>query len=135
MQNEENEIILYEVHYDPNGGEFVSQATQGQTIFVTAFHNGADLPLPYVPGVLCILSRVAIVETCRVVAVTYMLHFIPPNRVNFPSGADIVNGMTVCAGDDGSIVSGFCPAFDLNAINACIHQILQMVNGTHIPGI
>ena len=35
--------------YDLQGvtfGEFVAQAAQRQAVFIAAFHNGADLPLP-----------------------------------------------------------------------------------------
>ena len=43
--------------------------------------------------------------------------------------------MTVSAGDDGCVVGGFCPPLNLDAVNARVHQILQVVNGAHIPGI
>ena len=43
-------------------GEFVPQGAQRKAVFVTAFHNGADLPLPDIPGILRVLSGEAVVE-------------------------------------------------------------------------
>jgi hypothetical protein len=52
-----------------------------------------------------------------------MIHFVAPDFVDFPSGLDIVDDMAVGTGDDGGIVGGFGAAFDLDTVDAGVHQL------------
>ena len=112
--------------------EFVAQTAGGKTVLITAFHNGAYLPFPDVTGIFRILAGEAVIETGGINAVRNMIHLIAPYGIHFTTGNNVINSMAVSAGDDGSIVSGLSTAFDLDAVDARVHQILQMINGAHI---
>ena len=64
-----------------------------------------------------------------------MLHLVPPDGVCLPACGYVVDAVAVGSGDDGGIVGGLGPSLDFDAVNARFYQILQMVNGAHIPGI
>ena len=64
-----------------------------------------------------------------------MLHLVPPDGVCLPACGYVVDAVAVGSGDDGGIVGRLCPSFNLDAVNARVHQVFQMVNGAHIPGI
>ena len=117
------------------GAELVVQTAHGQAVFVAGLHLGHDLPLPDVTGMLRILAGLAEIEAGGIDSVGNMIHLVPPDPVDLPAGVDIIQHMAVSAGDDGGIIGGFGAAFDLDAIDAGIHQLLQMVDGAHIPGI
>ena len=55
--------------------EFVTQAAHSGSVFITAFHNGANLPLADVTGVFGVLTRKTEIETGGVNPVSNLLHF------------------------------------------------------------
>ena len=104
--------------------ELVVQRAKGNAVLITFFHLGNDLSLPDITGILGVLTGFAVVEAGGVDPVGHMIHFIPPDLVDGTAGIDVIDHMAVCAGDDGGIVGGLCPAFNLDAVNAHINQIL-----------
>ena len=64
-----------------------------------------------------------------------MLHLVPPHRVYGPSGGRIVQHVAVGPGYDGRVIGGLGPALDLQAVHPGIHQVVQVVDHAHIPGI
>ena len=64
-----------------------------------------------------------------------VFHLIPPDRVQGTARRCVVDTMAVSAGDDGRIVGGLGPAFDLDAVHTGVHQFLQVVDHAHIPGV
>ena len=65
----------------------------------------------------------------------HMLHLVPPHRVNGLPCRHIVNHMAVSPGDNGGVVGRLGPAFNLDTVHPGFHQILQVVDGAHIPGV
>ena len=64
-----------------------------------------------------------------------MLHLVPPDGIDRSPRRDIVQHVAVGSGDDGGIVAGFGPALDLQAVHPGVHQIVQMVDHAHVPGV
>ncbi len=64
-----------------------------------------------------------------------VLHLIPPHRVKRPSCGHVVQTMTVRAGNDGRVIGGLGPTLDLQAVHPGGHQVVQMIDHAHIPGV
>ena len=103
--------------------KFIAKTAKRQTVFITAFHNGADLPLSDISGMFGILPRLAVIEAGGVYPVGNMIYFIQPNGLGLSAGIDIVDYMAVRTGDNGGVISGFCTAFDFDAIDSCVYEI------------
>ena len=65
----------------------------------------------------------------------HVLHLIPPYRIHFPACRYIINDVAVGTGNDGSVIGAFCPSFDFQTAEADIHQLPNMVDHTHVPGV
>ena len=68
-------------------------------------------------------------------AVADMLHLITPDGIHRLPCRHSIQAMTISAGHDRRIISRLGTAFDLQAGNTGIHQIIQMVDHAHIPGV
>ena len=64
-----------------------------------------------------------------------VLHFVPPYRVHGPPRGHVVQYMAVGSGDDGGVVAGLGPALDFQTVHTRVHQIVQMVDHAHVPGV
>ena len=82
-----------------------------------------------------ILSRIPKIEAGGINPMGNVFNLITPDRVNVPPGKCVINTVPVRTGDNGGIIRGLGPAFNFDAVDAGLHQLLQMVNGAHIPGI
>ena len=81
------------------------------------------------------MPRLAVIEAGGVDAVGDVIHLVPPDGVQLFTGGNIVDAVAVSTCDDGGIVGGFCPALNFDAVHACVHQVIQVVDHAHIPGI
>ena len=64
-----------------------------------------------------------------------MLHLVPPDGVDALARPDLVDDVAVRAGDDGGVVLAFRAAFQLDAVDARVHDVVQMVDHAHIAGV
>ena len=64
-----------------------------------------------------------------------MLHLVPPHRVHRPPGGHVVQHMAIGPGYDGGVIGGLGPALNLQAVHPGVHQVVQVVDHAHIPGI
>ena len=64
-----------------------------------------------------------------------LLHLIPPDGIGGTSRPDIVEDMAVSAGDNSGIIGALGPALDLQAAEARLRQIVQVIDHAHIPGV
>ena len=68
--------------------EFIAQRQGSIPLWIAVRHNGANLPLTDIAGVLIILPGLAIEKTGRIAPVRDMLHLIAPDRVDRLPGGD-----------------------------------------------
>ena len=116
-------------------GELIAQAACCKALFIAGFHHGHNLPLPDVTGGLGVLPGLAVVEAGGIHPVGDVLYFVTPHRVRGLTLENGIDAVPVSAGDDGGIVAGFGPALQLDAVHARVHQVVQVVDHAHIPGI
>ena len=64
-----------------------------------------------------------------------LLHLVSPDRVDLPACGDVVDHVAVRPGDNGGVVGGFRPSLDFDAVHADTHEVVQMVDHAHVPGV
>ena len=117
------------------GAELVVQAANRLSVLTTGFHLRHNLPLADVTGIRGVLPGLAKIEAGGVNPVGNVLHLVPPYGVNRPPGGNVVDAVPVSPRDDGGVVGGFRPSLDFDAVHPGVHQLFQVVDHAHIPGI
>ena len=68
-------------------------------------------------------------------AVAHVLHLVAPDGVCLPARRHIVEHVAVRARHNSGVVGGLCAAFDLDAVDARVHDVVQMVDHAHIARV
>ena len=68
-------------------------------------------------------------------AVTDVLDLVEPDRVGCLPRRDLVEHMAVGSRDDGGVVFALRAALDLDAVDARVHDVVQMTDHAHIAGV
>ena len=64
-----------------------------------------------------------------------VLHFVAPDRVQGLALSGGIDAVAVGPCDDGGIVGRLGPALQLDAVHPGIHEVAQVVDHAHIPGV
>ena len=64
-----------------------------------------------------------------------MLNLVAPDPVSLPPCKHIVQNMAVRARDNCGVIRRFCPAFNFEAVDARIRQLLHMVDHAHVARV
>ena len=115
--------------------ELIAQAERRHAVRVAALNHRHDLPVADVAGIVVILPRLTVIKAGRIVAVTDVLDLVEPDRVGRLPRRDLVEHMAVGPRDDGGVVFALRAALNLDAVDARVHDVVQMTDHAHIAGV